>query len=183
MGKHENNDILLYIHKRDYIGILLLNGKSQKKPNNPLECAKMEQKDLEFVPPDDKIREILETNQVIAIVGLSDKKERYSNRVGKFLKARGYTIIPVNPKYETVLGEKSYPSLKDIPEDVDIVDIFRKPEAVGEIVDEAIEKAVKVVWMQEGVINYKAAQKAKDAGLKVVMDRCMYKEYERLHYQ
>jgi predicted CoA-binding protein len=143
----------------------------------------MEHQDSEFVPPDDKIKEILEKNKVVAIVGLSDKSERYSNKVGKFLKARGYTIIPVNPKYDTVLGEKSYPSLKDIPEDVDVVDIFRKPEAVDEIVDEAIKKGVKVVWMQEGVINYKAAQKAKDAQLTVVMDRCMYKEYVRIYYQ
>lgn len=143
----------------------------------------MGHQDSEFVPPDDKIKEIFESNKVIAIVGLSEKGERYSNKVGKFLKARGFTIIPVNPKYETVLGEKSYPSLKDIPEDVDIVDIFRKPEAVGEIVDEAIQKGVKVVWMQEGVINYEAAQKAKDAGIAVVMDRCMYKEYSRIYYQ
>jgi predicted CoA-binding protein len=143
----------------------------------------MEHPEEQFVPPDDRIKEILKTNKVIAIVGLSDNEERYSHRVGKFLKARGYTIIPVNPNYETVLGEKSYPSLLDIPGDVDVVDIFRKPEAVDEIVDEAIKKGVNVVWMQEGVINYKAAQKAKDAGLQVVMDRCMYKEYSRLYHQ
>lgn len=141
----------------------------------------MEHPDSEFVPPTELIKEIFEKSKVIAVVGLSDKRERYSNKVGKFLKARGYKVIPVNPNYKLVLGEKSYPSLKDIPEDVDIVDIFRKPEAVDEIVDDAIKKGVNVVWMQEGVINYKAAQKAKEAGLSVVMDRCTYKEYVRIY--
>jgi predicted CoA-binding protein len=117
---------------------------------------------------------------VVAIVGLSDNKMRPSHRIGMFLKARGYNVIPVNPAYDTVLGLKSYRSLLDIPGEVDIVDIFRKPEAVGPIVEEAIKKGVKVVWMQEGVINEEAARRARDAGLTVIMDRCMYKEYAKL---
>jgi predicted CoA-binding protein len=133
----------------------------------------------EFVPSSAKIKDILQNFKVVAIVGLSPKRERYSYKVGKFLRSRGYSIISVNPKYETVFGMKSYSSLLDVPEEVDIVDIFRKPEAVGPIVDDAIKKGVKVVWMQEGVINYQAAQKAKDAGIEVVMDRCMYKEYSK----
>ncbi len=138
-----------------------------------------EQENSEFVPPHEKIKEILKNSKVVAIVGLSDNKERYSNLVGKYLKNQGYKIIPVNPKYDTILGLKSYPSLLEIPEEVDIVDIFRKPEAVGEVVDEAIKKGVKVVWMQEGVINEEAARKAKNVGIKVVMDRCMYKEHKK----
>jgi predicted CoA-binding protein len=135
---------------------------------------------IEYVPPDEEIKEILKTSKVIAVVGLSNDRMRYSNRVGNFLKARGYKVIPVNPKSDTIIGLKSYPSLSDVPEEVDIVDIFRKPEAVGPIVDEAIIKGVKVVWMQEGVINVEAARKAQEAGIKVVMNRCMFKEYDRL---
>ena len=133
----------------------------------------------EFVPPPDVIKGILTKLKVVAVVGLSDNWMRPSNRVGKFLKARGFTVIPVNPGYDTVLGMKSYKSLLDIPGDVDIVDIFRKSEAVGPIVDEAIKKGVKVVWMQEGVINEEAARRAREAGITVVMDRCMYKEYTK----
>jgi predicted CoA-binding protein len=133
----------------------------------------------EFVPPPEKIEEILTSCKVVAVVGLSANKMRPSHRIGMFLKARGYEVIPVNPTYETVLGLKSYKSLLDIPKDIDIVDIFRKPEAVGPIVDEAIQKGAKVLWMQEGVINEEAARKARDAGLIVVMDRCIYKENAR----
>lgn len=133
----------------------------------------------EFVPSPENIKEILTSSKVIAIVGLSANKMRPSHRIGMFLKARGYNIIPVNPTYDTVLGLKSYKSLLDIPGDVDIVNIFRKPEAVGPIVEEAIKKGAKVVWMQEGVINEEAARRARDAGITVVMDRCMYKEYAK----
>lgn len=133
----------------------------------------------EFVPPPEKIKEILTSYKVVAVVGLSDKKMRPSHRIGMFLKARGYDIIPVNPAYDTVLGLKSYKSLLDIPGEIDIIDIFRKSEAVGHIVDEAIKKGAKVVWMQEGVINEEAARRARDAGITVVMDRCMYKEYAK----
>jgi predicted CoA-binding protein len=133
----------------------------------------------EFVPSPEGIKEILKSAKVVALVGISDDRTKPSNRVGKFLQSKGYKVIPVNPKHDTIIGEKSYASLLGIPDEVDVVDIFRKPEAVGEIVDEAIKKGVKVVWMQEGVINEEAARKAKNAGIKVVMDRCMYKEYKK----
>jgi predicted CoA-binding protein len=136
----------------------------------------------EYVPPPDRIKEILQNSKVIAIVGLSDNKMRYSYKVGKFLKTRGYKVIPVNPRYKTVLDLRSYPSVLDVPDDVDIVDIFRNPDAVDEIVKGAIKKGVKVIWMQEGVINKEAAQKAQDAGLEVIMDRCIYKEYNKLFF-
>ncbi len=134
----------------------------------------------EFVPPDKVLKEILTKARVIAVVGLSDNKNRASYRIGRFLKARGYKVIPVNPKYDTVFGLKSYSSLLDIPDEVDIVDIFRKPEYVDEIVEDAITIGAKVIWMQEGVINEKAAQAAKESGLEVVMDRCIFKQYSRL---
>lgn len=131
----------------------------------------------EFVPSPEDIKDILTKSRVIAVVGLSDKRMRPSNRIGKFLKARGYTIIPVNPGYDTVIGLKSYKSLLDIPGEVDIVNIFRKPEAVGPVVEDAVKKGAPVVWMQEGVINKEAARRAREAGITVVMDRCIYKEY------
>jgi predicted CoA-binding protein len=133
----------------------------------------------EFVPPPEEIVQILRNSKVVAIVGLSDNRRRPSNRVGKYLKLRGYKIIPVNPRHEEILDLKSYANLLDIPDEIDIVDIFRKPETVGEVIDEALRKGVKVIWMQEGVVNETAARKAKDAGITVVMDRCMYKEYKK----
>lgn len=138
-----------------------------------------EEEGMEFVPPPEEIKEILKSARVIAVVGLSNDGTRPSNRIGKYLKARGYKVIPVNPNYDSVIDLKSYASLLQIPDVVDIVDIFRKPEAVSEMVDEAIKKRVKVIWMQEGVINEEAALKAKNAGIKVVMDRCIYKEYDK----
>ncbi len=137
----------------------------------------------EFVPPSEEIKEILTGSKVIAVVGISGDSTKNSYKVGKFLMRKGYKVIPVNPNYATILGLKSYPSLTDIPGVVDIVDIFRKPEAVESIVDEAIKKKVKVVWMQEDVVNIKAAQKAKWAGIKVVMNRCIYKAHKKLFTQ
>jgi predicted CoA-binding protein len=136
----------------------------------------------DFVPSDPKLKEILKNARVIAVVGLSDNMSRPSYRVAKFLLGRGYSVIPVNPKYETVLGLRSYPSLLEVSEDIDIVDIFRRSEAVDEIVDEAIQKGAKVIWMQEGIINENAAETAKEAGLEVIMDRCIYKTYSRLFF-
>lgn len=127
-----------------------------------------------------KIEEILTSNKTIAIVGLSPKEDRASNRVGKYLQNQGYKIIPVNPQYPEVLGLKSYANIGDIPEDVDVVDIFRKSNAVPEIVDDAIKKGVKVVWMQEGIIHNESAKKALEAGKKVVMNKCMMKEHKKL---
>lgn len=115
--------------------------------------------------------------KTIAIVGISDDPERPSNFVARFLKEHGYKIIPVNPKLTKWKGEKCYPDLLSIPEKVDIVDIFRRSEAIPPIVDEAIAIKAKVVWMQEGIINEEAAAKAREAGIEVVMDKCTKKEY------
>ncbi len=118
--------------------------------------------------------------KTIAVVGISDNPEKPSNFVAKFLEERGYKIIPVNPNLTEWEGKKCYPDLLSIPEKVDVVDIFRRPEAVPPIVDEAIAIKARVVWMQEGIVNEAAAAKAREAGLEVVMDRCMKKEYIRL---
>jgi predicted CoA-binding protein len=131
-------------------------------------------------PTDGKIGEILKRAKNIAVVGLSDKPDRDSHRVAAYLKTQGYKVLPVNPTIEEVLGEKSYPRLEDIPEPIDVVDIFRAPEHVPSIVESAIAIGAKVVWMQLGVVNEEAAEKARDAGLTVVMDRCMMQEHKRL---
>jgi len=119
-------------------------------------------------------------NQVIAVVGLSTEPTRSSYVVASYMKEQGYRIIPVNPKVTEVLGEVCYPDLSSIPEPVDVVNIFRRPEDVADIVKEAIRTGVKAVWMQEGVINEEAAALAEEAGLMVVMDRCMLKEHWKL---
>ena len=124
--------------------------------------------------------EILKSSRVIAIVGLSPKPERPSCRVASYLKRKGYKVIPVNPREEEILGETSYPDLSSIPEPIDVVDIFRRPEDVPAIVEDAIKTGAKAVWMQEGVINEEAAARAREAGLKVVMDKCMMKEHRKL---
>ena len=120
-----------------------------------------------------KIKTILTNAQTIAIVGLSPKKNRPSNMVGQYLQEAGFSIIPVNPGQIEILGEKCYASLCDIPEIVDIVDIFRRSDKVGSIVDDAIAIRAGTVWMQLGIRNEQAAQKAKDAGIPVIMDRCI----------
>ncbi|MBI3976149.1 MAG: CoA-binding protein [Armatimonadetes bacterium] len=116
---------------------------------------------------------ILEETKTIAVVGLSPNPDRPSHDIAKYLQAQGYRIIPVNPTVETVLGERSYPNLLAIPFAVDVVQIFRRPEEVSPIVDQAIQIGAKVVWMQPGIVHEGAAAKARAAGLKVVMDRCM----------
>lgn len=128
----------------------------------------------------DKIKRILRENKTIAVVGLSAKWNRPSHFAAKYMKDHGYKIIPVNPAYDEVLGEKCYPSLLDIPEAVDIVDIFRRSEDVPPIVEDAIKIGAKVVWMQLSVVNEEAAAKAREAGLEVVMDRCVKIEHGRL---
>ena len=125
----------------------------------------------------DPIADILKRAKTIAVVGLSDNPLRPSHGVAAYLQSHGYHIIPVNPEIQTSLGEKSYPSLLDVPEEIDIVDIFRRPEFVEEVVDQAIQLKVPTVWMQEEVIHEKAAQKARQAGLFVVMDRCILMEH------
>jgi predicted CoA-binding protein len=136
-----------------------------------------------FETTSDDIKDILNTVKTIAIVGLSPKEERDSNKVARYLQKEGYKIIPVNPKYQEILGSKSYPSLSVIPEKIDVVDIFRKPSAVYEIVESAISKGAKVIWMQEGIVNNEAAKKAKNAGLRVVMNKCMMKEHVKMTRQ
>ncbi|MFQ5886632.1 MAG: CoA-binding protein [Anaerolineae bacterium] len=131
-------------------------------------------------PTDEEIKEILKRAKNIAVMGLSDKPGRDSHRVAAYLKTRGYKIFPVNPTIEETLGERSYPRLEDIPEPIDVVDIFRAPEHVPPIVESAIAMGAKVVWMQLGVVNEEAAERARDAGLTVVMDRCMMQEHRRL---
>jgi predicted CoA-binding protein len=126
------------------------------------------------------LRRILTDNKRVAIVGLSDDWSRPSNFVGKYLLEHGFEVIPVNPKYEEILGQKCYPDLKSIPTAVDIVDLFQRSERVPPFVDDAIAIGAKVVWMQLGIVHEEAAQKARDAGLDVVMDRCIKIEYARL---
>lgn len=128
----------------------------------------------------EKIGRILKENHVVAVVGLSANWYRPSFFAAKYLQDHGYRIIPVNPSYEEILGEKCYPTLLEIPEPVDVVQIFRKPVDVPPIVEQAIKIGAKVVWMQLGVINREAARTAEDAGLDVVMDRCMKIEHARL---
>lgn len=130
---------------------------------------------------DDKVlKEILLSTKTIASVGLSGNQEKESYWVASYLKEQGYRIIPVNPTTGEILGEKSYPDLQSVPEKIDVVQVFRKPEDVPPVVDEAIKIGAKVVWMQEGITNEEAAQKARDAGLQVVMDACMRATHRRL---
>ena len=129
---------------------------------------------------EDKIAKILRKSKTIAVVGASPKPWRDSGSIGQYLLNKGYDVYPVNPKYQEVLGRKCYPDLKSIPVAIDIVDIFRNPDQVGEVVDEAIAVKAKTVWMQLGVINEQAATKAEQAGLNVVMDHCIAVEYSKL---
>lgn len=134
---------------------------------------------------DAELRKLYGKIHTIAIVGLSEDPDRPSFRVAAYLKAQGYRVLPINPKCINVLGEKCYGNLKqasvDIaPDKIDVVDIFRRPELVPPHVDEAIQLGIKVVWMQEGIEHFAAAKKAESAGLKVVMNRCIKKEHERL---
>jgi uncharacterized protein len=125
------------------------------------------------------IQELLRSSRVIAVVGLSSKKFRPSYGVAEYMQREGYRIIPVNPHEKEVLGEKSYARLEDIGEPVDIVDIFRRSEFVAPLVESALRLGAKAIWMQEGVEDEEAARKAREAGLFVVMDRCILKEHSR----
>ncbi len=126
------------------------------------------------------LRHILKQNRVIAVVGLSVNWYRPSYFAAKYMLDHGYRVIPVNPSYQEVLGQKCYPSLRDIPEKVDIVDCFRKSEEIVPLADDAIAIGAKVLWMQIGVINEAAAERARQAGLEVVMNRCVKIEHARL---
>ncbi len=130
--------------------------------------------------PDERLLEILETTKTIAVVGISNRESAPAYTVPKFLQEHGYTIIPINPKYEQVLGEKAYPDLRSLSNPPDVVLVFRRSDFVPKIVEEAIEIGVKVVWLQEGIVNPAAAEVAKDVGLDIVMDTCMRKTHQRL---
>ena len=127
-----------------------------------------------------KKEKIIKEARSIAVVGLSNKLGRPSLTVASYLRGQGYRIIPVNPTLNDVYGEKCYTDLGSIPEKVDVVDIFRKPEDALPVVEEAIRIGAKAIWMQEGIVNEAAARKAEEAGLLVVMDKCMLKEHARL---
>jgi len=131
---------------------------------------------------DEEIKDTLRHFKTIVVIGISPKEDRPSYIVASYLKSKGYRIIPVRPDGEEILGEKVYHSLSEIPKEigVDVVDIFRRSEDVPPVVEEAIQRGAKVVWMQEGVIHKEAGEKAEKAGLKLVMDRCMKKEHQRL---
>jgi predicted CoA-binding protein len=128
-------------------------------------------------PQTDPIADLLKRSKTIAVVGLSCNPRRASHGVSAYMQEHGYRIIPVNPRIEKCLGEKAHASLLEVPEKIDIVNIFRRPEFVGEVVDQSIQLKVPAIWMQEGVIHEKAAEKARAAGIFVVMDRCILKEH------
>lgn len=129
---------------------------------------------------DQMMKDILLSAKTIASVGLSSNTGKESYWIAKYLKDQGYRVIPVNPTADEILGEKAYPDLESIPETIDVVQVFRKPEDVPPVVDSAIKVGAKVVWMQEGVVNEEAAQTARQAGLQVVMDACMRATHRRL---
>jgi uncharacterized protein len=132
---------------------------------------------LASLPQSDPIAELLQRSKTIAVVGLSNNPLRPSHGVSAYMQAHGYRIIPVNPKIAGSLGEKAYASLLDVPEKIDIVNIFRRSDLVEEAVDQAIQLKVPAIWMQEEVIHEKAAEKARKAGIFVVMDRCILQEH------
>jgi len=125
----------------------------------------------------DRIFELLSQARTIAVVGLSDNPMRPSHGVSAYMQAQGYRIIPVNPQITEALGEKAYASLLEVPEKIDLVDVFRRPEFVEEIVEQAIRLKIPAIWMQEDVIHERAAEKARQTGMFVVMDRCILKEH------
>src|SRR3954468_5348589 len=127
--------------------------------------------------PQDEIGELLAKAKTIAVVGLSSDAMRPSFGVSQYMQRKGYRIIPVNPNEKTVLGERAYGSLSEVKEKIDLVDVFRRPEFIPEIVDEVIRLKIPALWLQEGVVHQSAAQRARDAGVKVIMDRCILKEH------
>ena len=131
---------------------------------------------------DEEVKDTLRNSKTIAVVGISPREDRPSYIVASYLKSKGYQILPVRPDGDEILGEKVYHSLSEIPKEIrlDVVDIFRRSEDVPPVVEEAIQQGAKVVWMQDGVIHIEAGEKAEKAGLKVVMDRCIKKEHQRL---
>ncbi len=132
------------------------------------------------IEDDAALRNILTSVQTVATVGVSSNPDKPSYGIFQYLAAAGYNMIPVNPTVAELLGRKCYPDLKSIPQKIDLVQVFRRPEDVPAVVEQAIEVGAQVIWMQEDVINPQAAQRAEQAGLKVVMDRCMMKTHQRL---
>ena len=128
----------------------------------------------------EKIAELLRSAKRIAVVGLSNNPMRISYAVSEYMQSQGYRVIPVNPMIRVSLGEKAYARLREVPEKIDIVNLFRRSEFVPEVVEEAIRLKVPAIWMQEGVVHEEAAKKARAAGIFVVMDRCLLKEHRRL---
>lgn len=131
-------------------------------------------------PPDEEIAKLLQRVRSIAVVGLSPRTNRPSHGVAAQMQRFGYRIIPVRPAVDSVLGEKAYAALREVPDKFDLVNAFRAPEYVDAIVEECIALGAPAVWLQEGVINIPAAERAREAGMTVVMDRCIYREYLRL---
>ena len=131
-------------------------------------------------PPSEEIKEILKKGKTIAVVGISPKESRDSNKVARYLMSRGYEIVPVNPGQKTILGKTCFRTLGDIPFPIDVADLFLNPKRVPPVVDQAIEKGVPVVWMQEGVVHNEAAQKARENGIRVVMNKCIKKEHMKM---
>lgn len=132
------------------------------------------------IAQDEKLRNILNNARTIAVVGASEDPARDSYAITRFLLDRGYEVFPVNPKHETLLGVRCYPDLKSIPKKIDIVDVFRRPDAVVGVAEEAIEVGAKTLWLQLGVVNDEAARLAEERGLNVVMDHCIAVEHRRL---
>jgi predicted CoA-binding protein len=154
------------------------------KQESAVEAPRRYGKEVLVLTSDQEIRELLTAARTVAVVGISDDPERDSYMVAEFLQRQGYRIIPVNPRLVNlniqVLGEKPYATLRDVPEKIDIVDIFRRPETVMPVVEDAIAAGAGAVWMQLSIVNEEAAARAEAAGLNVVMNRCMAVEYRRL---
>ena len=132
-------------------------------------------------PLDEDIAKVLQHSRKIAVVGLSPKEERDSNKVARYLMEQGYEIIPVNPGQKEILGRECFPSLKDIPFPVDVADLFLNPKRIAPVVDQAVEKGVGVIWMQLGIVDNESAEKARQRGITVIMNRCIKQEHERLN--
>ncbi|MGA7624335.1 MAG: CoA-binding protein [Candidatus Acidiferrales bacterium] len=148
-----------------------------QKTENPAERSSNAATQKQDASAGDPLTAILKTSRIIAVIGLSNRKFRPSHGVSEYMQSAGYRIIPVNPNEREVLGEKSYAKLEDVPDRIDIVDIFRRSEFVPEIVEAAIRIGARAIWMQEGVISPQAAEKARCAGLFVIMDSCILKEH------
>ena len=134
-------------------------------------------------PSDAEVKKLLRDAHTIAVVGLSSSRFRASFGVSQYMQSAGYRVIPVNPNESEVLGEKAYARLEDVPEKIDVVNVFRRSEFVPEIVDSAIRLGARAIWMQEGVADEAAAQRAREAGLFVIMDSCILKEHRRLMHE